>query len=509
MLTLITVSASTSPLSPALYITLYTIPFLPVSSSLFTRIKSRSGSVLVILVLPVRNAVGQFQFRPKMESLSYAFEGRALLFADDTDFQVDGLVRSRNLLEKWDGEPLPSRNSDESMAFVQPVLPDTMRKSVLGDQCLEISGDDTNDPSGKSLLSSSTITLNSLTEFSTRFSSSMNAASDDKLAAPREKNGNQFSVDNSVLSSPEPFVPTKRARITNLPSQIPTCQVLGCNKDLSSSKDYHRRHKVCDVHSKTAVVIVNGIQQRFCQQCSRFHILAEFDEGKRSCRKRLAGHNERRRKPQFDTHLGAAYFTTDASSFSRFLTGGFFGLQYTEPAKLSGHLKLEQEPSQISQLPAPLKFAESLPKSVLHLHGMGKQYPSKNCLNNPLSVPELSVGSNSSCALSLLSAQSQNLVSNSAGTSMPRPRISQENLLCSIVSSSGGDQERTSVGFEAPPTELSQEPNAPSLKSYLSPEGANTVDLLELSIHLQRVEQQKHYSQVKLENGIFCHSTIT
>lgn len=30
----------------------------------------------------------------------------------------------------------------------------------------------------------------------------------------------------------------------------------------------------------------------------RFHSLAEFDEGKRSCRKRLDGHNRRRRKPQ-------------------------------------------------------------------------------------------------------------------------------------------------------------------------------------------------------------------
>lgn len=36
----------------------------------------------------------------------------------------------------------------------------------------------------------------------------------------------------------------------------------------------------------------------------RFHILAEFDDGKRSCRKRLAGHNKRRRKPQLDTHFG-------------------------------------------------------------------------------------------------------------------------------------------------------------------------------------------------------------
>lgn len=30
--------------------------------------------------------------------------------------------------------------------------------------------------------------------------------------------------------------------------------------------------------------------------CCRFHLLSEFDEGKRSCRRRLAGHNRRRRK---------------------------------------------------------------------------------------------------------------------------------------------------------------------------------------------------------------------
>jgi len=30
----------------------------------------------------------------------------------------------------------------------------------------------------------------------------------------------------------------------------------------------------------------------------RFHPLTEFDEGKRSCRRRLAGHNRRRRKTQ-------------------------------------------------------------------------------------------------------------------------------------------------------------------------------------------------------------------
>ncbi|KAL4562867.1 hypothetical protein LXL04_026898 [Taraxacum kok-saghyz] len=76
----------------------------------------------------------------------------------------------------------------------------------------------------------------------------------------------------------------------------PKCQIEGCNADLSHARHYHRRHKVCEFHSKAATVVTGGLAQRYCQQCSRFHILSEFDEGKRSCRKRLADHNRRRRK---------------------------------------------------------------------------------------------------------------------------------------------------------------------------------------------------------------------
>ncbi|KAJ1376991.1 SBP domain [Sesbania bispinosa] len=74
------------------------------------------------------------------------------------------------------------------------------------------------------------------------------------------------------------------------------CQAEKCNADLHDAKQYHRRHKVCEYHAKAQVVLVAGTRQRFCQQCSRFHELAEFDDTKRSCRRRLAGHNERRRK---------------------------------------------------------------------------------------------------------------------------------------------------------------------------------------------------------------------
>ncbi|CAN4104200.1 unnamed protein product [Withania somnifera] len=74
------------------------------------------------------------------------------------------------------------------------------------------------------------------------------------------------------------------------------CQVEECGVDLNDAKKYHKRHKVCQVHAKAPIVLVAGLWQRFCQQCSRFHEPSEFDGTKRSCRRRLAGHNERRRK---------------------------------------------------------------------------------------------------------------------------------------------------------------------------------------------------------------------
>ncbi|XP_050257612.1 squamosa promoter-binding-like protein 13A [Quercus robur] len=101
----------------------------------------------------------------------------------------------------------------------------------------------------------------------------------------------------SKMASP-PSGSSKRARAANNGTQPVSCLVDGCTSDLSICRDYHRRHKVCELHSKTPQVTICGQKQRFCQQCSRFHSLEEFDEGKRSCRKRLDGHNRRRRKPQ-------------------------------------------------------------------------------------------------------------------------------------------------------------------------------------------------------------------
>lgn len=51
---------------------------------------------------------------------------------------------------------------------------------------------------------------------------------------------------------------------------VPKCQVEGCYVGLVNAKEYHRRHKVCEMHSKAPKVFVNGLDKRFCQQCSRY-----------------------------------------------------------------------------------------------------------------------------------------------------------------------------------------------------------------------------------------------
>ncbi|CAH2036674.1 unnamed protein product [Thlaspi arvense] len=113
-----------------------------------------------------------------------------------------------------------------------------------------------------------------------------------------EEKGLDLNLGSCLEDTAQAARPSKKVR-SGSPGgggNYPMCQVDNCTQDLSHAKDYHRRHKVCEVHSKATKALVGKQMQRFCQQCSRFHLLSEFDEGKRSCRRRLAGHNRRRRK---------------------------------------------------------------------------------------------------------------------------------------------------------------------------------------------------------------------
>lgn len=113
--------------------------------------------------------------------------------------------------------------------------------------------------------------------------------------------GSSVKLPSFSMNPVSSVIAAKKTKSSSQNALIPHCQVEGCNLDLSSAKEYHRKHRVCHCHSKCPKVIIGGFERRFCQQCSRFHSLSDFDEKKRSCRRRLSDHNARRRKPQQET----------------------------------------------------------------------------------------------------------------------------------------------------------------------------------------------------------------
>ncbi|CAL5383262.1 unnamed protein product [Camellia sinensis] len=153
----------------------------------------------------------------------------------------------------------------------------------------------------------------------------------------------------------------------------PMCQVDNCREDLSNAKDYHRRHKVCEVHSKSSKALVGKEMQRFCQQCSRFHPLTEFDEGKRSCRRRLAGHNRRRRKTQTEdvsssmllpaNHDNSGNGDLDIVNLLTVLAHaqGNKEVKSSNGSSLPNKDQLIQILSKINSLPLPVEFEAKLP----------------------------------------------------------------------------------------------------------------------------------------------------
>ncbi|XP_031493063.1 squamosa promoter-binding-like protein 14 [Nymphaea colorata] len=224
-------------------------------------------------------------------------------------------------------------------------------------------------------------------------------------------------------SGSAPAATPKRARGLVQSGQPPRCQVEDCKVDLTGAKAYYCRHKVCGVHSKSPKVIVAGIEQRFCQQCSRFHQLSEFDQGKRSCRRRLAGHNARRRKPPHgsaSSHFGR---------FSSLYEDSRIGLltDFTFPRQAGKDVwptirASERVPNQVQSTekyaphvwPADAPTADILSPGVHpFLQGLpggssfsGQEISSSGCFSGV---------SNQGCALSLLSPQPLGLKGRASG----------------------------------------------------------------------------------------------
>ncbi|KAG5051557.1 hypothetical protein AAZX31_02G114300 [Glycine max] len=482
-----------------------------------------------------------------MESWSYVPEEKGYLFSDEMDFSLDAFMRSRKALVEWDNKSnfveKDGFNSDRevvrSMEFVDLGFPDLLQKSFHGSQPLETSSYelDSNNSSKRGNSSPHVIALDSsmgeeesdskhlssLVESKTHDSSLIDLKLG-RLADCKGASSDKVAKEGFTLTSIHPTTLWKRARTSSLPAQAPVCQVYGCNMDLSSSKDYHKRHKVCDAHSKTAKVIVNGIEQRFCQQCSRFHLLAEFDDGKRSCRRRLAGHNERRRKPQFDyvtgkqhkilqSYQGTKYLGSSLQNKPQFPFQDIFQSSILFPGKhaqfsQSGRVKLEEDSIYGSQLAAPVTLDQESSSCALSLLSDQSQYPSCHAAGNPLASPQVFSGIRIPDRDSRVSKKplrispADKLAPNE---SFPCDTISKEvikNRSAATFSSVGHALEVHNGDDICQPSELF------SIKHSLSSEHAATVDLFQLSSHLQRVEQQRNSVLVKWENEDYCFPTV-
>ncbi|PKA65828.1 Squamosa promoter-binding-like protein 12 [Apostasia shenzhenica] len=258
-------------------------------------------------------------------------------------------------------------------------------------------------------------------------------------------------VDMKALSS---SISIKKPKASYQATQSSYCQVEGCNTDLISAKDYHRKHRVCDIHSKSAKVIVAGLECRFCQQCSRFHDLSEFDQKKRSCRRRLSDHNARRRKPQLET----------ISFNSRFLPS-FYGSLWEESPGFSlstvkgSWFKANKAKGVDAQVELPiLNFSNTIHDTH---HDLGRPMSSKNTTNE--AIKQVLQSSSTSafkyrapdlgCALSLLSNESccpSNIGESNMIQFTSSNQTALSNPLFSMVNSSTGCWHDEDFGAQEP-----------------------------------------------------------
>ncbi|PIN06660.1 hypothetical protein CDL12_20788 [Handroanthus impetiginosus] len=112
-------------------------------------------------------------------------------------------------------------------------------------------------------------------------------------------------LDEKLEEEEASFPGKKRSRMVRVPGGAPArCQVPGCEADISELKGYHKRHRVCLHCANASAVMLDGESKRYCQQCGKFHVLSDFDEGKRSCRRKLERHNNRRRRKHNDSKEG-------------------------------------------------------------------------------------------------------------------------------------------------------------------------------------------------------------
>ena len=63
----------------------------------------------------------------------------------------------------------------------------------------------------------------------------------------------------------------------------PRCQVAGCAAPLKGTARYNTRYRICEPHLRALSTDIAGVASRWCQTCSRWQKLSEFEGDKRTC----------------------------------------------------------------------------------------------------------------------------------------------------------------------------------------------------------------------------------
>ncbi|KAJ1401956.1 SBP domain [Sesbania bispinosa] len=126
------------------------------------------------------------------------------------------------------------------------------------------------DTSGGSGCSRSELIDASSSRSSKSASISSSSNKDSKTSIITFESSQDDSSAKKELSKEEPVETSHAPELTlKLGKRLYFEDVEDCGLDLSSAKDYHRKHRVCESHSKSPKVIIAGLERRFCQQCSR------------------------------------------------------------------------------------------------------------------------------------------------------------------------------------------------------------------------------------------------
>lgn len=202
------------------------------------------------------------------------------------------------VLWDWGNSPLIGTNANENPKILPQVEPDFTGFKTTGHVSVHSSSNTFSSSNTASIGSSPNVEDNMKLNFAPAKVPDKNSGKKDDLARVDEARSSPSSV--VAISSGEPVIGLKLGKRTyfedgceghnvkSSPSdttavtpalakkakvaqnaQNSYCQVEGCKFDLSSAKDYHRKHKVCEAHSKSPKVVVAGLERRFCQQCSR------------------------------------------------------------------------------------------------------------------------------------------------------------------------------------------------------------------------------------------------